>query len=86
MKNLASESRANDRQTRVLMLEAMQISLRNGLVDNAKQIGAAAAKLNQRIKTKDYSKDDAYLAWERKSFKAAFEPQNKPVDNSIPLP
>ena len=48
-------------EMRELTLEAMQIALRAGLTEYAKELGQTSQRLDERIKTFDYSKQDALL-------------------------
>lgn len=60
MEQLASRAREEDRRARLDMLESAAICLRNGLTDQAREIGEASAKLKKRIDTRDYSIEDKW--------------------------
>lgn len=56
-----SPSREIDRKDRILMLECMEIALRNGFIEEAKAIGENSRIMADKIKNKDYSREDAWL-------------------------
>lgn len=58
---MVSETREEDRAIRVLMLECMQIAIRHGLIEQAKDIGLSARKMAEKIKTHDYTQADRAL-------------------------
>lgn len=51
---IISPEKLQDMQIRDLMLECMQIALRNGLIEDAKAIGECAAIFRERIKNNNY--------------------------------
>lgn len=55
-----SASRREDQKARADMLECMEICLRNGLTEEAREIGKASATLKKRIDTHDYSKENKW--------------------------
>lgn len=60
-----SQNRKEYIETRAVMLEAMQICLRTGNLDEAKSIGESARKLKDKIEKHDYSKDSIEQARQR---------------------
>lgn len=50
-----SEEKKLDMQNRLLMLEAIEIAIRNEFLGFAKEIGEHSKKLAQKIKTKNYT-------------------------------
>lgn len=58
---IASPSRTEDIRIRALMLDAMEICIRTGQVEKAKEIGQASASLKEKIITKDYRSEDDLL-------------------------
>ena len=58
---IISPAQIEDMKIRTLMLEATEICVRNGLMEHAKDIGAASKKMAQRIATHDYKHEDAVL-------------------------
>lgn len=63
-----SHSKSEDLKVRDLMLESVEIAARTGNLDNAKEVGEASAILAERIKTKDYSREDCWVLMERSAF------------------
>lgn len=53
---IISPEKVEDMETRALMLDAMEICLRVGKINEAKGIGEASQKMKQKIDTFDYSK------------------------------
>lgn len=60
-----SPSRKLDMQARANMLYAIEVALRHGDTETAKAIGVSSARVADRIRTKDYSQEDAWLEKER---------------------
>lgn len=65
---IASRAKIADIEQRDWHLAQMQSALKEGLTTTAKTHGNEAFRLAERIKSFDYTKEDEYLAWERKSF------------------
>ena len=59
---IASPSRLEDQRIRLMMLEVMEICLRHGDINTAKNIGESSATIKRRIDTHDYSGEDR---WDR---------------------
>lgn len=57
-----SPTKKQDMQNRANMLYAVEVCLKNGLTDTAKEIGVVSAKLADKIRSCDYSQEDATLA------------------------
>lgn len=58
---IISPNRTEDMKARADMLECVEICLKHGLTDEAREIGTANATLKKRIDTHDYSKEDSFL-------------------------
>lgn len=48
-----------------MMLECAQVSLRNGLASEAKDVLGSAKQMQEKINTRDYTREDAWLAREK---------------------
>ncbi len=59
---MVSPSKLLDMRMRGKVLEAVEILVRLGLVENAKVAGQLSATLKNRIDTHDYSREDAFEA------------------------
>lgn len=62
---ITSPTREEDRKARTAILEALKIAIRTGDTVSAKGLGIASRALAERMKTHDYSQEDAWLAKER---------------------
>jgi len=58
---MTSYNKTQDREMRTLTMQAMQIGLRAGLIDRVKDLGRTSLRLAERIKTHDYTQEDALL-------------------------
>lgn len=57
---MVSHSQEEDRKARLMILEVMKTALRLGKTEDAKELGISARKIGERMKTKDYSRQDAF--------------------------
>lgn len=62
-----SPAKAEDMRWRLTLLAKMQDALKNKCPITAKEIGTMTAWLDNRIKTHDYSREDAFFLKERLS-------------------
>jgi hypothetical protein len=57
-----SYNKTQDIEMRMLTLENMEICLKHGLVERAKELGLVARRLKHKIDTHNYTKEDAQTA------------------------
>jgi hypothetical protein len=64
---IASRRKLEDMRTRAAMLDVLEIQVRNGLTEDAKEVGKASQKLAEKIRTHDYTNDKTFEEiWQEK--------------------
>jgi hypothetical protein len=64
---IASRRKLEDMRTRAAMLDVLEIQVRNGLTEDAKEVGKASQKLAEKIRTHDYTHDKTFEEiWQEK--------------------
>jgi hypothetical protein len=59
---LYSQMRKEERETLETMLLGLEIAVRNGLIEEAKEIGHSIQAVKSRIFSKEYSRIDSFMA------------------------